>query len=37
MVIRPGTYLITNTINDAKAELVINYPELEDEENPHTN
>ncbi len=28
MVIRPGTYLITNTINDAKAELVINYPEL---------
>jgi hypothetical protein len=28
MVIRPGTYLITNTINNAKAELVINYPEL---------
>ena len=28
MVIRPGTYLITNTLNDAKAELVINYPEL---------
>ena len=28
MVIRPGTYLITNTINDAKTELVINYPEL---------
>jgi hypothetical protein len=28
MVIRPGTYLIKNTINDAKAELVINYPEL---------
>jgi len=28
MVIRPGTYLITNNLNDAKAELVINYPEL---------
>ncbi len=28
MVIRPGTYLITNTLNGAKAELVINYPEL---------
>ena len=28
MVIRPGTYLITNTVNDAKADLVVNYPEL---------
>ncbi len=28
MVIRPGTYLITNTINNAKADLVVNYPEL---------
>jgi hypothetical protein len=29
MIIRPGTYLITNTVNNAKAELVVNYPELE--------
>ncbi len=28
MVIRPGTYLITNTVNNAKADLVVNYPEL---------
>ncbi|WP_458719606.1 hypothetical protein [Candidatus Nitrosocosmicus sp. R] len=28
MVIRPGTYLITNTINNAKADLIVNYPEL---------
>jgi hypothetical protein len=28
MIIRPGTYLITNTVNGAKADLVINYPEL---------
>ncbi|HEU5119986.1 MAG TPA: hypothetical protein VFT71_03270 [Candidatus Nitrosocosmicus sp.] len=28
MIIRPGTYLITNTVNDTKAELVVNYPEL---------
>lgn len=27
-VIRPGTYSITNTIDDAKAELIVNYPEL---------
>lgn len=27
-VIRPGTYSITNLINNAKAELVVNYPEL---------
>lgn len=29
MIIRPGTYLITNTVNNTKAELVVNYPELE--------
>ena len=28
MVIRPGNYLVTNTVNDAKADLVVNYPEL---------
>ena len=28
MVIRPGNYLITNTINNAKADLIVNYPEL---------
>jgi hypothetical protein len=28
MVIRPGTYLITNTVNNTKADLVVNYPEL---------
>ena len=28
MIIRPGTYLITNTVNNTKAELVVNYPEL---------
>ena len=28
MVIRPGIYLITNTVNNAKADLVVNYPEL---------
>ena len=28
MIIRPGTYLVTNTINNAKADLVVNYPEL---------
>lgn len=27
-VIRPGTYSVTNTMNNAKAELVVNYPEL---------
>jgi hypothetical protein len=26
-VIRPGTYSITNSLNNAKAELVVNYPE----------
>ncbi|HEX7033764.1 MAG TPA: hypothetical protein VF172_12270, partial [Nitrososphaera sp.] len=26
-VIRPGTYSVTNTLNNAKAELVVNYPE----------
>lgn len=29
MIIRPGTFLITNTVNNTKAELVVNYPELE--------
>ena len=29
MIIRPGTYLITNTVNNTKAELVVNYPEFE--------
>ena len=29
MIIRPGTYLITNTVNNTQAELVVNYPELE--------
>jgi hypothetical protein len=29
MIIRPGTYSITNTVNNTKAELVVNYPELE--------
>ncbi|MEM2140041.1 hypothetical protein [Nitrososphaera sp.] len=28
LVIRPGTYSVTNTINNTKAELVVNYPEL---------
>ena len=28
MIVRPGTYLITNTINNTQAELVVNYPEL---------
>lgn len=27
-LIRPGTYSVTNTVNNAKAELVVNYPEL---------
>lgn len=27
-IIRPGTYSITNTINNAKADLVVKYPEL---------
>lgn len=26
-VIRPGTYTVTNTLNNARAELVVNYPE----------
>jgi hypothetical protein len=28
MVIRPGTYSITNTVNNSKSDLVVNYPEL---------
>lgn len=28
MVIRPGTYSVINSVNDTKAELVVNYPEL---------
>jgi hypothetical protein len=28
IVIRPGTYSVMNPVNDTKAELVVNYPEL---------
>ncbi|AIF82638.1 hypothetical protein NTE_00557 [Candidatus Nitrososphaera evergladensis SR1] len=27
-IIRPGTYSVTNTLNNAKAELMVNYPEI---------
>jgi len=28
LIIRPGTYTVTNTLNNSMAELVVNYPEL---------